>query len=64
MENKRVGRPGVDDDLKRKNFTITLNQVEAQALRELSRIRRRSLGIVAGDLFLRELDREQKRAKK
>lgn len=58
---KKPGRPPLSGDLKRANITIRLSPEEAHAFRELSRLRRQSLGVVAGDLFLREYERERKK---
>jgi hypothetical protein len=64
MKKYGVGRPRVDEDRKRKRITLTLAPDEIEALQRLSEISRDSYGATAGKLFLREIEREQKKARK
>ena len=64
METNKGGRPRLEPERKRKKIMITLLPAEIEALTELSLIHRRARGVVAGELFVRELERESKKKRR
>ncbi len=63
MQGRGGGRRPLGDEHKRRKVTITLHPIEIEALRELALLKRRSQGVLAGELFVRELERERKKAR-
>lgn len=63
MEKIRKARRRKPEEKKRKKVTITLSLEEMQALEQLSDLAQDSYGATAGRLFLRELERAQKKGR-
>lgn len=60
----KTGRPPFVKGERRRPVSVSLGETEIEALRELSRIRGESQGVIVGKFILAALAREQRKAEK